>query len=406
MTSDAEALRRRAETARRLRAGVGVLSSVTLQRLEAQLPWYRSMSSSDRSWVGLLAQSGISSFVDWYRKPDTNLRVVADIFKTAPRDLIRAISLQQTLQLLKIVVEVVEERVPDIARPVEQPALREAVLIYSREIAFAAADVYARAAEARGNWDARLEAMVVDALVRGDSVDELASRTAAFGWQSEGPVCVIVGRAPQRSAKKGLDGIRRKAGRWADDALVGIHDNRLFIVLGGVTELDDAVEDLSDCFGPSEVIVGPAVPGLAEAATSAKAAIRALKAATARPDSPRPVKADDLLPERALSGDRSALTELIERFYEPLTSGTGQLLKTVSAYVEFGSSLEATAKALSVHPNTVRYRLRKIADAIGLDPTTSRDAFVIHIALVYGRLSEDGVLSNNDKSQRDRSSVH
>lgn len=398
MMSDAESMRRRAETARRLRAGIGVLSSVTLQRLETQLPWYRTMSSSDRSWVGLLAQSGISSFVDWYRKPDKNLRVVSDLFKTAPRDLVRAISLQQTLQLLKTVVEVVEERVPDIARPVEQPALREAVLVYSREVAFAAADVYARAAEARGSWDARLEAMVIDALVRGDSVDELASRTAAFGWQSEGPVCVIVGRAPQRSAKKGLDGIRRKAQRWADDALLGIHDNRLLIVLGGVTELDDAVEDLSDCFGPSEVIVGPTVPALAEAATSAKAAIRALKAATARPDSPRPVKADDLLPERALSGDRIALGELIERYYAPLTSGTGQLLKTVSAYVEYGSSLEATAKALSVHPNTVRYRLRKITDAIGLDPTSSRDAFVIHIALVYGRLSDDGVLSNTDKS--------
>ncbi|MCF2588225.1 PucR family transcriptional regulator [Brevibacterium sp. UCMA 11752] len=398
MTTDAETLRRRAETARRLRAGVGVLSTVTLQRLEARLPWYRSMSPSDRSWVGLLAQSGISSFIDWYRKPDTDLRVVSEIFKSAPRDLIRAISLQQTLQLLKIVVEVVEERVPDIARAVEQPALREAVLVYSREIAFAAADVYARAAEARGSWDARLEAMVVDALVRGDSVDELASRTAAFGWQSEGPVSVLVGRAPQRSAKRGLDVIRRKARKWADDALVGIHDNRLLIVLGGATELDEAVEELSESFGPSEVIVGPRVPSLAEAATSAKAAIMALKAATARPDSPRPVRAEELLPERALAGDTVALNELISRYYEPLTSGTGQLLKTVSAYVEFGSSLEATAKALSVHPNTVRYRLRKITSAISLDPTVSRDAFVIHIALVYGRLSDAGLLSNTDKT--------
>ena len=92
-----------------------------------------------------------------------------------------------------------------------------------------------------------------------------------------------------------------------------------------------------------------------------------------------------------------ALGELISRYYEPLTTGTGQLLKTVSAYVEFGSSLEATAKALSVHPNTVRYRLRKITEAIGLDPTVSRDSFVIHIALVYGRLSDAGLLSNGDK---------
>ena len=71
----------------------------------------------------------------------------------------------------------------------------------------------------------------------------------------------------------------------------------------------------------------------------------------------------------------------------------------MSAYVEFGSSLEATAKALSVHPNTVRYRLRKITEVIGLDPTLSRDAFVIHISLVYGRLSEEGLLSNSDKTQ-------
>ena len=45
--------------------------------------------------------------------------------------------------------------------------LRDAVLRYSREIAFAAARVYAGVAEIRGAWDARLEALVVDVLVRG-----------------------------------------------------------------------------------------------------------------------------------------------------------------------------------------------------------------------------------------------
>ena len=46
-------------------------------------------------------------------------------------------------------------------------ALREAVLRFSREVAFAAARVYARAAESRGAWDARLQALLVDALLRG-----------------------------------------------------------------------------------------------------------------------------------------------------------------------------------------------------------------------------------------------
>ena len=60
--------------------------------------------------------------------------------------------------------------------------MREAVLRYSREIAFAAAEVYAQAAEARGAWDARLEALVVDALLRGEADDSLRSRAAALGW--------------------------------------------------------------------------------------------------------------------------------------------------------------------------------------------------------------------------------
>lgn len=41
------------------------------------------------------------------------------------------------------------------------------IVQYSREIAFGVAEVYARAAEAQGGWDARLEALVVDAVIRG-----------------------------------------------------------------------------------------------------------------------------------------------------------------------------------------------------------------------------------------------
>ena len=138
---------------------------------------------------------------------------------------------------------------PELAQPQAQSELKEAVLIYSREIAFAAADIYARAAEARGSWDARLEAMVIDALVRGDSVDELASRSAAFGWQSQGSVAVLIGRAPRRSAHKSISEIRRAARRWAEDVLVGIHDDRLLIVLGGADDLEAAALALSHYYG-------------------------------------------------------------------------------------------------------------------------------------------------------------
>lgn len=390
--------RERAETGRRLKAGVGTLSTATLQRLDARLPWYRAMSPADRSWVGLVAQSGITSFVDWYRSPTQPIRVVGEIFRAAPRELIRSISLTQTLQLLRVVVEVVEERVPDLTKQADQAVLREAVLLFSREVAFAAADVYARAAEARGNWDVRLEAMIIDSLVRGDSVDDLMTRSAALGWRSDGEVVVMVGQAPARPSSQPTERIRTQARKYAEDVLVGIHNERLLLVLGGCEDIEHAATVLAESFGPAPVIVGPKVATLAEAGSSVASANAARRAVTAWPDAPRPVHASQLWPESALAGDREARENLIRDVYQPLTNAAGSLLDTVSHYLDCGGSLEATAKAMLVHPNTVRYRLRKVADLISLDPMAPRASFVLWTALVYGRLSEANLLSHIDKS--------
>ena len=42
---------------------------------------------------------------------------------------------------------------------------------------------------------------------------------------------------------------------------------------------------------------------------------------------------------------------------------------------------------LFCHPNTVRYRLKQVAEVTGLTPGSPRDAFTLEIALVLGRQS-------------------
>jgi hypothetical protein len=42
---------------------------------------------------------------------------------------------------------------------------------------------------------------------------------------------------------------------------------------------------------------------------------------------------------------------------------------------------------LFVHPNTVRYRLKRITDFTGRDPTVPRDAYVLRVATTVGRLA-------------------
>ncbi|GAB3861024.1 hypothetical protein GCM10029963_64870 [Micromonospora andamanensis] len=187
-------------TLRRIERAAGALATASVVRMDETLPWFRELPADQRSWVMLVAQAGARSLVQWLRAGggagEGTQEVSDEVFATAPQALARSITLQQTVALIKVTIDVVEEQVGELAAPGEEPQLREAVLRYSREIAFAAARVYARAAESRGSWDARLQALLVDALLRGDSPDVLASRAAALGWTDAPPVAVAVGPSP------------------------------------------------------------------------------------------------------------------------------------------------------------------------------------------------------------------
>ncbi|GIG90259.1 PucR family transcriptional regulator [Plantactinospora endophytica] len=384
-----------AATLRRIERAAGTLASASVTRMDETLPWFRDLPAEQRSWVMLVAQAGVRSLVEWLRSlPDNDDRngagAVADspdeVFAAAPRALARSISLQQTVALIKVTIDVVEEQVPHLAAPGEEQLLYEAVLKFSREIAFAAARVYARAAESRGSWDARLQALLVDALLRGDSPDVLASRAAALGWSDAPPVAVAVGRSPGGEVAAVLHTIYRVARRLGLEMIGGVHGDRLVLVLGGVTDPLAATAKMLAGFGEGPVVVGPAVPSLDAATDSARAALAGFRAAPAWPAAPRPVAAADLLPERALAGDPEARRALRQDVYAALVRAGGELLETLDAFFAANGVLESAARTLFVHPNTVRYRLRRVADVTGFSPLTARDGFALRMALTIGRL--------------------
>lgn len=380
----------RAHAAELLERATGTLATATIGRMEEQFPWYRAMPAAERSWVGLIIQAGIRSFVDWYRDPgDGRPTVTTDVFGTAPRELTRAITLQQTVELVRVAIEVVEETVPELIGGEDAVHVHEAVLRYSREIAFATADVYARAAEARGAWDARLEALIVDSVLRGEADDEVRSRAAALGWTGSAGVAVTVGRTPTQvdDPEAVVDAIRRASRQAGYDVLTGAQGDRMVAVLGGVDDAVKAATTVAGHFGTGPVVVGPVVPDLVGAAASARTAISGLRAADGWPDAPRPVASAALLPERALAGDGHARRTLVGEIYQPIADSGPVVVETLAAYLESGGSVEAAARLLFVHPNTVRYRLRRVTELTGLSPTDPRDGYTLHLALTLGRLT-------------------
>jgi hypothetical protein len=377
-------------TLRRVERHAGALASSAVARMEETLPWFRALPADQRSWVMLVAQAGVRSLVEWLRSGATaaasTSEISDEVFAAAPRALARAITLTQTVQLIKVTIDVAEADVPGFAEDGDTDALLQAILRFSREIAFSAARVYARAAESRGAWDARLQALLVDALLRGDSSDVLASRAAALGWTDAPPVTVVVGRSPGGDITAVLHAVYRAARRARLEVIGGVHGDRLVVVVGGATDPVATAVALDGSFGEGPVVVGPAVPSLDQATESARAALNGFRAAPAWPGAPSPVAADDLLPERALAGDQDARRKLRHEVYGGLLRAGSALIETLDAFFAAGGVLESAARELYVHPNTVRYRLRRVAEVTALSPFDGRDAFALRMALTIGRL--------------------
>ncbi|MEU8418383.1 helix-turn-helix domain-containing protein [Amycolatopsis japonica] len=142
--------------------------------------------------------------------------------------------------------------------------------------------------------------------------------------------------------------------------------------------LERVLADVARTAG-AEVIAGTAAAGPSGVPAAARLAQDVLAVATGSGRPPGLYRLDDVLLEYQLSRPGPALDRLATRL-TPL-DGNEELLQTLETFLNRGGRRQ-TAAALHVHPNTVDYRLRRIADLTGLDPTRLE-----HIALLNAALS-------------------
>ncbi|MCV7281396.1 PucR family transcriptional regulator [Mycolicibacterium flavescens] len=381
----------------RLHQYSGRLATEAVRALEERLPFFAGLEASQRSSVQLVVQTAVVNFVEWMRDPQNNLSYTAQAFEVVPQDLRRRIALRQSVEMVRTTMEYFEEVVPLLARNNEQlTALTAGILRYSRDLAFAAASAYADQAEARGAWDTRMEANVVDAVVRGDTGPDLQSQAAALNWDATAPATVIVGLPQPDRIDLAADDIHDVVIRNGRAALVDVHGTWLVaIVSGALAPTDRFLTELLAVFADGPVVVGPTAPTLGTAHRSATEAIAGMNAVAGWTGAPRPVAARELLPERALLGDATAIAALQTEVMRPLADAGPALTETLDAFLDSGGAIEACARKLFVHPNTVRYRLRRIADFTGRDPMLPRDAYVLRVASTVGRLGRQRYQSSS-----------
>ncbi|WP_235815971.1 PucR family transcriptional regulator [Bifidobacterium lemurum] len=203
---------------------------------------------------------------------------------------------------------------------------------------------------------------------------------------ASGPAVATAATAARMSITRTIAGL-------GGDSLIGEHDGLVIALVrqsGAATPEVTCTHTLPAFAADRPVCLGPSRQGVSGAMHTVRAVLFALKAAPAVSphDVPRPMRADDVLPERALIGDEDARRELVSSVYGSLTAGgpDDPTLLTVSTFLQCGGSLETVAKELNVHPNTVRYRLKRAAESTGWDATDPREAYVLTTAIALGRI--------------------
>ncbi|MBM7230355.1 helix-turn-helix domain-containing protein [Dietzia cinnamea] len=369
----------------------GTLSTEAVRALEQELPFFAELSADQRAEIQLIIQSAVRDFVTWVRNPEAPHTDTIAGFKLLPKGVGQGLTLQQTVQLVRSTLEYFELVMPRITHNERQRGLMiAAVLKFGRELGFTAASVYAAAAENRGAWDTRMEAMIVDAVVRGDRHADLISGASALNWDPTTAATVIIGTPREDLGLASVPAVHRAAVSSDRHALAVVQGARLVVILSGELESSASIPpSVLDAFSSDAPVVhGHTVGSLVEAPDSAAEALSGAAAVSGWPGAPRPVAAIDLLPERVLGGDRGAAAMLVDRIVTPLRGADASVEDTLRAYLDSGGHVEKCARELYVHPNTVRYRLKRVSQITKFDPLTARDAFVLRIALVLGKFAE------------------
>jgi hypothetical protein len=108
---------------------------------------------------------------------------------------------------------------------------------------------------------------------------------------------------------------------------------------------------------------------------------------------PRIVTDEDCLVWRALSID-VALRRRMSEMVRPLVderNAHSVLLDTIQIYSEENLSVEATANRMTVHRNTVKYRLRRVERIVGYSLRQGNERLLLELAVIAWRLENDGL---------------
>jgi hypothetical protein len=259
----------------------------------------------------------------------------------------------------------------------EDPAvlirLGDAIFAYIHRLAGLSVTGWAEEQSLRAGATQRARDTLVRLVVAGRPVEDLDAAAAELGWAPPARVAVVV-LADVDGPGDLLRLDPRIVAAAREGAAVG--------VVPAEGPLDRAVPALAG----RPAVIGPVVawPEVARSHRRARAVATLVAAGRVDPGD-GPLRADDALPDAVVHGDPEAADDLAARALGPLDAlpegRRERHLETLRAWLDHRGHGPRMAAALHLHPQTVRYRMARLREALDVDPEDPEARFALELAL-------------------------
>ena len=330
---------------------------------------------------------------------------LGDVRLSAARRAEERVPLEAVLTAYHVGARIGWEAIVDAAEPDETDAVVAAgvrVLGYAQQVTAEVAAAYLEEQQTIYGEERDARRALASALLSGEPADSLAQRLAVTIHPAYVVVALRIDPHPDEN-DRGVGGAiaaRRKVRRaqralddWLGEPVVGLLDPVGGAVLlpaepetaqESADRLAELVAAVSEAAGAAVTAGGAVAVGVGDIARAAAQAQDVVRLARVLGREPGGYLLRDVLLEYQLTRPSDAQSDLAQLLV-PLDRNP-DLPLTLEVYLDHDLDRRKTAAALHVHPNTLDYRLRRIVELTGLDPSTTRGLQMLGAALASRRL--------------------
>jgi DNA-binding PucR family transcriptional regulator len=233
----------------------------------------------------------------------------------------------------------------------------------------------------------RLHRNLVADLITGTDEESAVARSDAAGHDLHGPNYVAVLQWRDRPADDSFaEQVRRAAATTGTRPLLARHSGTVVLLVGGEPDWQSLFAAVSRQTGTSCGAIGVS-GGRVCPAELPRCFQEALRALEIRQKSSPPTGVtgfDGLGIYRVLGASDEEIASFVREWLGSLLDYDarhhGDLVSTLSEYLDRGGNYDRTAGALVIHRSTLRYRLRRIREITGLDLQDADSRLNLHVA--------------------------